>query len=112
MHCGPASPKEPFIRRMSLYTCAGELGRSTSPKEDVPDDEWHIQATLLQTHYVNWAKLDSLLQSLFGQSHIVEAGTDTAHEQGPRIACWCIAQLSVDTISIQASRQLMEVRSF
>lgn len=65
--------------------------------------------TYLQSRYVDRAKLNALLQSLFGQSYTTEVGTHCIQPVA-KIQLVDASQIAGDTISIEASRQLTEVR--
>ena len=64
--------------------------------------------TYLETRYVDRAKLNELLLALFGQSYKVVV---SAALQGmTQVSFANASQVSGDTISVEASRELTEVR--
>ena len=67
-----------------------------------------MTTTYLETRYVDRAKLNELLQALFGQSYTVVV---SAALQGiTQVSFANPSQVSGDTISVEASRELTEVR--
>ena len=97
---------EPHCMRRSNLPCSRILDTSNIRNETTTNE---MATTYLETRYVDRAKLDGLLQSLFGQSYSVMASA--TFKGDAKISFANTPQVSGDTISVEASRELTEVRS-
>lgn len=66
--------------------------------------------TYLESRYVDRAKLNALLQGLFGQDYTTEV-SNYSIKYLTQVLLVDASQISGDTISIEASRQLTDVRN-